>query len=583
MMKMVCKVLKFTLRCWPASFSIYIFVGIASGLMLGANIWLLQSVFEVVTNLFNGTATYQTAIIIIVLFALFRVVTEIFISIYYYYMDVIGLRMQGFMCREVAKKTAKLDPIVFEEPRTLDDINKAIEATRQVGQVVNIVMRTTTFYLPFLSLTAIYLYALNPRLILVIIFIFIPKVLGVVIRSRLYMDLEDKSAPLRRQLNFYAEAMTSREYFKETRLLGAFEFFKRKYFKSVDLLNIQTWIVDSKSASIDVVMSILTVFGYLGILYLLSMFLLEGVITVGAFAAIFGNISALIWGVNELVTHNFGKLSVEMGKMAFLMNFFDFSEREGEKIALNWQGDIEFKNVSFTYPNTKKNSLSNISLTIKAGETIAIVGENGAGKSTFTKLLIGIYEPTSGEIEVGGQRINNVAFEQLFDGTSAVFQQHQRYHLSLKENIEIGAVELNDDIIPAMKEAGVEWESISYPNGIDTILSREFDGVEISGGQWQRIAIARGLYRHHDLIILDEPTAAIDPLEEKRLYEKFTEISKNKTAVIVTHRLGSAQIADKIIVLDDGKVIESGKHQELINNKGHYAKMYESQASWYIN
>jgi len=115
------------------------------------------------------------------------------------------------------------------------------------------------------------------------------------------------------------------------------------------------------------------------------------------------------------------------------------------------------------------------------------------------------------------------------------------------------------------------------------MLSREFDGVDLSGGQWQRVAIARGLYRYHDLIVLDEPTAAIDPLEESRLYEKFAEISKDKTAIIVTHRLGSAQIADRIVVLDNGAISEMGTHQELLDRKGHYARMYEAQASWYVS
>ena len=576
------QIFKFTFKCWPTAFALFIVVGIILGIMMGANAWLLQFVFDTITDLVTGAATYQRAIVIIVLFVVFRVLMEVMTSVYYYYMQIIGSRMHGFMCKEVAKKSAKLSPIVFEDPKLLDGINKAIEATPQVYWVGNSFTSTVIFYLPFLLLTAVYLYLLNPVLALVILFIFIPKIIGIVVRTKLYTDLEDKSAQLRRQFNFYAEAMTDRQYFKETRLLGVFEFFKSKYLRSVALLNAQTWKADSKTATIDVAMSTLTVIGYLGTLYLLFMSLQSGLITVGAFAAVFGSVSTLISRINDLLTYNFSQISEQIGKVRYLMDFFDLPEKDGQVVNVNWQGDIEFKDVVFKYPNAGHASLDGVSMTIKAGETVAIVGENGAGKSTFTNLLMGLYEPTSGEIMIDGQSIKNIAPEQLFDGVSAVFQKYQRYQLMLKENIQISHVDLDKDIFPVMEQAGVEWDSNSYPSGLDTVLSREFDGVDLSGGQWQRISIARGLYRQHNLIILDEPTAAIDPLEESRLYESFVEISKDKTAVIVTHRLGSAQVADKIIVLDNGKISEVGTHQELLEAKGNYAKMYESQASWYM-
>jgi len=581
--KMAYKALSFTFKCWPTAFSLFILIGVVLGLMMGGNAWLLQAVFDRITELATQQATYQAAIMMIVLFVVFRIVMEIFTSMYYYHMNIIASRMHGFMCKEVARKSAKLNPIVFENPKILDDIDKAAKATHQVYWVGNIFSTTAIFFFPFFLLTAVYLYSLNPVLVLVIGFLFVPKVIGVVLRTKLYTDLEGKSAPLRRQSDFYAETMTDRQYFKETRLLGVFEFFKGKYLRSVELLNVQTWKADSRTAAIDVTMSSLTVVGYLGTLYLLFISLQNGLITVGAFAAVFGSVSTLISRIDDLISYNFAKISEEIGKISYLMNFFDLPEKEGEEESVNWQGDIEFKDVDFTYPNGLKASLSGLSLTIKAGETVAIVGENGAGKSTFTNLLMGLYEPTSGEITVDGRCIKNIASEQLFAGVSAVFQKYQRYQLMLKENIQISDVAVDDDIMPAMEQAGVEWKSRSYPDGVDTVLSREFDGVDVSGGQWQRISIARGLYRQHDLIVLDEPTAAIDPLEESRLYEKFAEISRDKTAVIVTHRLGSAQIADKIIVLDEGKVREVGTHQELMERKGHYAMMYESQASWYMS
>lgn len=580
--KIVIEVLKYTFQCWPIAVLIYLVIGLTFGSMTGANVWVMQRAFDAVTELATGDRMMQETIFPLVFLIVFIVGQEVIISMYYYYMNNIGGRMHGFMCKKVAEKSARLDPILFENPQVLDDINKASEGTHLAFWAGNTMIVTAIFYLPFILVTSIYLYTLNPLLIFVIGLAFVPKILALVVRTKLYTNLEEKSAPLRRESKFYEDAMVDRQYFKETRLLGAFSFFKEKYMKSVYLLNRETWKADARAATFDLMTEVLAALSYFGILYLLFISLQSELITVGAFAAVLANVNQLSEHVDDLITHHFAKISEDLGKISYLIKFFDLPERTGKNLAIDWRGAIEFKNVSFIYPNAEKSSLNDLSLTIKAGETVAIVGENGSGKSTFTKLLMGLYKPTSGEITVDGQSIKNISSQQLFTGVSAVFQHYQRYQLTLKENVQISDVDTTDDILPIMAEAGVEWESRSYPDGVDTMLTREFDGVDLSGGQWQRISIARGLYRHHDLIVLDEPTAAIDPLEESRLYEKFAKISKDKTTVIVTHRLGSAQIADKIIVMDDGKVVEVGTHQALLEHQGHYARMYESQAGWYM-
>ena len=498
-------------------------------------------------------------------------------------MNTIGARMHGFMSKKVAEKTAKLDPILFEDPVMLDDINKASEGTNLAFWVGNTIISATTLYLPYIIIIALYLYQLMPLLTLVIFLTFLTKLVALGVRSKLYTDLEEQSAPLRRKRNFYEEAMVGRNYFKETRQLGVFGFFKQKYVTSVHLLNRATWQADSKAARFDLFTELLNGVNYFVILYLLFHSLQNGWITVGAFAAVLASVNELSEMIEELIRDHFSVVAEDLGKISYLIRLFDLPERTGEDKKVNWKGDIVFNNVSFTYPGTRNPSIDQLSLTIKAGETVAVVGENGAGKSTLTKLLLGLYEPDSGEVAVGGQVLNTVQPDNQFTGVSAVFQHFQKYQMTLEENIRISNIKNPIDLLPVMEQAGVEWESSSYPEGMDTMLSREFDGVDLSGGQWQRISIARGLYRLHDFIVLDEPTAAIDPLEESRLYEKFAEMSKEKTAVIVTHRLGSAQMADKIIVLDKGKIVEAGTHQDLLTSKGYYFEMYQSQASWYLD
>jgi ATP-binding cassette subfamily B protein len=220
-------------------------------------------------------------------------------------------------------------------------------------------------------------------------------------------------------------------------------------------------------------------------------------------------------------------------------------------------------------------------LTINPGETVAIVGENGAGKSTLVRLLIGLYTPDEGRVYLHGVDTANAGLDTLSDGVSGVFQKYQRYQMILAENVSVSQVDKSESIDKAIKQAGIEFNENNFPKGKDTMLSREFNGIDVSGGEWQRIAIARGLYRSYDLIVLDEPTASIDPIEESRIYRNFIDISKGKTAILVTHRLSSVKIADRVIVMDSGKIVDMGLHSELLARNGLYAKMYNSQAAWY--
>lgn len=194
---------------------------------------------------------------------------------------------------------------------------------------------------------------------------------------------------------------------------------------------------------------------------------------------------------------------------------------------------------------------------------------------------MGIYTPTEGRVLIHGMDTLKTDVKSIFVGQSGVFQKYQRYQMTLKENVQISANGNGSDFKKVLKQVGLDDKAACFPLGDETMLSREFGGVELSGGEWQRIAIARGLYRHHHMIVLDEPTAAIDPIEESHIYNQFIKLSKHKTAVIVTHRLGSIKIADKIVVMDKGKIIDMGSHNELMKRSKLYAEMYNSQSAWY--
>ena len=197
-------------------------------------------------------------------------------------------------------------------------------------------------------------------------------------------------------------------------------------------------------------------------------------------------------------------------------------------------------------------------------------------------MITGLYQPSGGAIFYGDKDINLYAPEQRYEAISSVFQNFIRYKLTAGENIRISDMS-SDMPLNEMNEilTMAEVPQTKFSNGLDTMLSREFDGTELSGGEWQRVAIARGFYRAHNVIVLDEPTAAIDPIEESNIFRLFKESARGKTAILVTHRLGSAKIADKIIVMENGEIIEAGTHTELTKRQGKYSFMFSEQAKWY--
>jgi len=568
----------YIMKNFPVGYLLLQLIVILGSLLMGLQVWGIQQVFDSVAELAGTGGNLTDLVVPLASFGLIIIARPLLQIVILHVFNVMGGKNRRIMRRLMTEKAAKLDAIVFEDPGMLDRIEKAKMGIPFSFAMVDSITTLATSIAPFFIFLGIYLHQMDARLIWVVALAIIPHIVSSLIKVPLYANLEDKSAPLRREVEAYDSFMAGRAFYKETRMLGIYGFFKEKYLNTLQLLNRETWKADRKSATIDLCLTALSSIGYFGVILLMFLSLAEGTITIGAFAAVFTTISAFIIFLVDGISMNLNYASQHGGRVVHLVDFLNLPERSGENQQLDWTGDIHLRNISFTYPNAIKPSLHNLNLHIKAGETVAIVGENGAGKSTLTKVLMGIYEPNSGEVLVSGRSSKSVSASSRYKGISAIFQKFQRYQLTLKENIELGDVQGTGNLQAAMEQAGV-----LYPENLETLLSREFGGVDLSGGQWQRVAIARGLYRQHDLIVLDEPTAAIDPIEESRLYEKFAEIAKDKTALIVTHRLGSAKIADRIIVMEDGQIAESGTHQELLQANGLYATMYKSQEQWYIS
>ena len=260
-----------------------------------------------------------------------------------------------------------------------------------------------------------------------------------------------------------------------------------------------------------------------------------------------------------------------------------YKERiKNDSIGIPQNAGIVFDNVSFTYPNTQREILRNVSFEVKSGEKAAIVGVNGAGKSTIIKLLCGLYKPDNGHIYIGGKDINTLSQDDIRQAVSVVFQDYGCYQMTLRENIAFGDLSaIHDDkkLSEALKRAGADE---ILEKGLDIPLGRLYEGgIDVSKGQWQRIAVARAFLSRSNFVILDEPTASLDPIAESRMYGAFLDILNERGTIIISHRLASAKMADKIIVIEGGEVSAVGNHAELMKEGGLYAVMFGEQSSWY--
>ena len=258
--------------------------------------------------------------------------------------------------------------------------------------------------------------------------------------------------------------------------------------------------------------------------------------------------------------------------------------------------ELEFRHVTFRYPGADTDILKDFSMKLESGRHYAVVGENGAGKTTLIKLLTGLYREYEGEILYNGVEMRTFPREEWFRIFSCVFQDFARYYLSVEENICLGMGNMDFEeaesperkqertsrMESAAKQLDIHDSISNLKYGYATRLGKlDEDSVDLSGGQWQRVAMARALMNDAPLLLLDEPTAALDPISESRLYEEFGEISRNRTTVFISHRLGSIRLSDHIFLLKDGRVREEGSHEELMKLQGIYASMYETQQSWY--
>ena len=431
--------------------------------------------------------------------------------------------------------------------------------------------------------------SLHPIMILFILTVIAANTLIARRSAKLGYEYTTAMTRLSRRFNYIFRTMVDFKVGKDVRINGADSWLKIKYEKESEEYIRDHRAQQRKLLGINTLSDIIgliqtvVMYGYCGYLAI------SGGITVGSFTVFLGALTAFTGTFNEFVKR-FPALGLLSKYIDDYREFLRCAEHEGKELetsdisALPEHCDIEFVNVSFKYPDTDRYVLKNINIKIKAGERLSIVGYNGAGKSTFIKLLCRFYKPTEGKILLGGVDISTYPLPEYRRRLAVVFQDYQLFYMSVRYNIVLNLEEDPERVRKALAESGILEKIEGLENGIDTSYGRilYYHSRDFSGGETQKIACARAYYRDSPIVILDEPTSALDPVAETQLYGRFNEIIGDKTAVYISHRLASVKFCDSIAVFADGELVERGTHAELMKKNGIYADMFTKQAHYYI-
>ena len=411
-------------------------------------------------------------------------------------------------------------------------------------------------------------------------------------------NLDVEQTPQRRERDALEGILTDRGAGKEIRLYQAQDLWITRWRKLWMALIDEQQVIERRKFFAHLVIDIARGLLYACSLIFLLLEIFRGGLTVGTYIAAAAALVQLdgIW--NEVTSH-FQWIGNEMRRLSG--DLYPFLDRGSDTIKAKTGGEspseshinpfqtseeppyLRIENVSFLYPNTQEPVLKHINLTLKKGESVALVGPNGAGKTTLGRVLLGLYRPQTGTIHVGDVPLNDENHRQWLTHCSAIFQDFTSYHLTARENIIFGDLEHPERMEAASIAGGAAPVVGRLTAGYETTLGPTFGGRDLSGGEWQRLATARSFMRESPwLVVLDEPTAALDPLAEQAVYERFIERSKGRTSVLISHRLSSVRTCDRILVIDNGTIVEDGDHETLLARDGLYAQFFRAQAQWYL-
>jgi ATP-binding cassette subfamily B protein len=429
----------------------------------------------------------------------------------------------------------------------------------------------------------------SPWLLVMLVCAVIPAFLGETHFASLSYSLLYRWTPRRRELDYLRWLGATQESAKEVKIFGLGGYLAERYRRLADLFYEENRGLVLRRAGVGSLLGLLGTAGYYGAYAVILYRTLHGALTVGDLTFLAGSF-ARSRGLIEGVLTSFSGISEQAMYLDDLFAFFRMEPQiRSSPGALPAPRPIrrglELRHVSFRYPGAERDALHDVSFELRPGQRIALIGENGAGKTTITKLIARLYEPSEGQILLDGVDLREYDLESWRREIGVIFQDYMRYHMLLWENIGVGRVEeLNDRrrIERAARLSLASDVAARLEKGLDQMVGRRFaDGVDLSGGEWQKVALARAYMRDAQLLILDEPTATLDARAEHRIFERFADLTRGKIAVLISHRFSTVRMADRILVLHGGEVREEGTHDELLRLRGQYAELFELQASGY--
>ncbi|MYC72234.1 MAG: ABC transporter ATP-binding protein [Gemmatimonadetes bacterium] len=535
--------------------------------------------------------------------------------------DALHLRLEQnlehALGRRFLAKASRLPLVFFEVSASYDRLERAKNPGLKLDRFFFAAMHLFQAGIRVLSITAMFV-PVSLWISLALLVVLLPQIRLAIEQSRRFMSFTYGQTEEMRRAGYVDRVLTGRGEQKEMRLFALRHTLSQRWRAMRQALRKQLWRQQQQQVRGGLPITCLRFGVSAGVAVALAYFLGDRLLTPGRFVALFRGVDDMLRAGSSL-GHSSRELQNQSAEISYVREFLDLPEKDAawmqrpptdrEPTRLfpkPLREGFAVKDVWFSYPaadaaegENPRPVLRGVSLHLEPGERVALVGANGAGKSTLAKLLLGLYQPASGEITVDGVHYDAIDRTSLANAVSAAFQDFFNFELTASQSIGIGALGSGDsdqeaDLWPAWlppdpavvenaaRRAGVDAITARLPQGYDTPVGHVLDGGQgLSGGEWQRMAIARAFIRQPELLILDEPTAALDPMAEAEVYRQFGELLAGHTALLISHRLGSARMADRILVLKDGRIVEQGPHDDLVAKGGVYAAMWEEQASWY--
>ncbi len=567
----------------PLLFILTFALTVADGLLVPLMIMIVANFIDSAISLVSENPQHYTMMKNAVFIGLGYFYTQISQELKLYFYQLFENTLRNKLKPAVMKKQFSVDYLLFELTQTQDLL---LRVTKNIENKFIKILKSSNYIITiFIQVTGIMyaLYKYNHTLVIIFIFAVIPILFLTFKGGRAIYESEKKVVFLTRQMNYLSETLSNREASAE-RTMFNYSTELNKRFKNSHLYrsNFNTKTIARETIKIKLCNIVINIFTII-IIVVLSKQVHNQLLSVGLFTAIVGSMINLTKLISVQLSELFFEFSSHIEYVRDFKIFLELEENtevfDKKSESLSFES-LDIKNLYFKYKNSKEYVIKGINLYLEKGKSYSLVGLNGAGKSTLIKILIGLYRDFEGEILINGKDIKCYTFAQLRNIFSVVSQDYAKYYVTLRDNIVFGD---NDaDISQLADKMELSDLICDLPDKENSYLGKIYnEGVDISGGQWQRIAIARALYKDSPFVILDEPTSSLSPTAESRIYSNFSKIAKDKTLLMISHRLGSTKISDEIIVLDSGKIAEQGSHEDLMKKDYIYAKLFNTQRELY--